>query len=1051
MKKIRWCPWFRRRAVEFSAAFLALAFFSAVRGGTFTVTTTNDSGAGSLRQAILDANTNAGADTIVFQISGTKPFTLSLTSALPAVSDPLTIDGTTQPGYSNAPVVEITGPGIVTNAVGLQLDSGSCMILGLALNRFTAQGLVLNGSSNVIQGNFIGTDTTGTNARGNASFGILINSAGNLIGGPNAGARNILSGNGQSGLGLSGAGATGNLIQGNYFGTDVSGHLVVSNSGDGITLYNAPGNTLGGNVISGNALSGVSLSGNDATANLITGNFIGTDATGKTAMGNRYHGLYLTNSPANTIGGTASGAGNLISGNFQDGIVFTGGGSSNFVQGNLIGLALGGTNALPNRQDGILISGGLANTIGGTSPAARNVISGNGTNGVGIGQAGDRLNIIAGNYIGTDITGRKAVANLLAGVWIQGCTNLVGGTKIGSGNVISGNGQQGVWLAGNGTNVSAAGNQILGNLIGLDVSGTNSLGNGNAGIGLSSAAGNQIGGTSALQRNVISGNGNNGIFFVGAGTTNNVIQGNYIGTDAGGTGACANAAEGIYAESVAGNTVGGWSAGAGNVISGNSSSGISLTSTTGFVIAGNYIGLNAAGTGAIKNSGAGIAINHAGSANWIGGATAAARNVISGNGTYGLSLVGSTAQIVQGNYIGTDAGGSYAIANSAEGIGVENSTNNVIGGAGAGNLVSGNGANLNYPAILLNNTFGNSLQGNWIGVNAAGTAAVGNPGSGIHLQNAAGNVIGGTVAGAGNVVSGNGVNGLYFINASQNTAQGNLIGLAADGISPLGNTQHNVQFDSNSTNNILGGTAPGAGNSIAYAKTVGSVKYAGVRVRDGAFNNLISGNSIFNNDALGIDLGTQWPNPNIDGESGVAANAANRGQNYPVLSNAVSGTATLVRGLFNSAAGKTYVLQFFASPSGNTSGYGEGRLFLGQTNLTLGAAFSTNFSVTLPATVPAGWVITATATDAAGNTSEFSNWIPAASVPGLQLVQNPGTAQFTLAWTNSGGNFGLLQSTNLNPPVQWTVVGPAPVLSNGIYSVLINPTNGAVFYRLLAQ
>ena len=105
MKKIRWCPWFRRRAVEFSAAFLALAFFSAVRGGTFTVTTTNDSGAGSLRQAILDANTNAGADTIVFQISGTKPFTLSLTSALPAVSDPLTIDGTTQPGYSNAPVV----------------------------------------------------------------------------------------------------------------------------------------------------------------------------------------------------------------------------------------------------------------------------------------------------------------------------------------------------------------------------------------------------------------------------------------------------------------------------------------------------------------------------------------------------------------------------------------------------------------------------------------------------------------------------------------------------------------------------------------------------------------------------------------------------------------------------------------------------------------------------------------------------------------------------------------------------------------------------------
>ena len=1102
-------PLFRRAAI--SVAFFALIFPGIVWGDTYTVTTTSDSGAGSLRQAISTANTNAGADIIVFQITGTKPFTISLASPLPVVSDPLTIDGETQPGYSNAPVVELNGVGAGSGAVGLQLDAGASgsSVLGLAINRFSAQGLVLNGTSNVIQGNFIGTDTSGTVARGNTGIGIWVKSPGNLIGGTNtgdgnlvsggndtgiyvqsggntiqgnwigvnfkgtnalgninngiainggggnviggtnAGAGNIVSGNGMSGVYLNGTGATGNLIQGNYLGTDVSGSLVVSNKGDGITLNNAPNNTLGpGNVISGNT-NGISLIGSQATANVIIGNFIGTDATGKIALGNRLYGIYLTNSPANTIGGTTANTGNLISGNFLHGILFYGGSSSNVVAGNLIGLAVNGTNALPNQQAGILINGGVANTIGGTSQTARNIISGNGINGVYIGLPGDCFNLIAGNYIGTDISGRKPVANTRAGVWIQGCSNIIGGQNIGkvtSRNIISGNGQQGIVI---GTNSSARGNQILGNFIGLDATGLTSLGNGNAGIGISGAAGNQIGSANASERNVISGNGDAGIFIIVTGATGNVIQGNYIGTDSTGTSALGNTKEGIYAESVGGNTIGGLSAGMGNVISGNNSSGISLTNATGFAIAGNYVGLNAAGTAAVRNSGEGVAISRAASTNWVGGSSVAARNVIAGNGTYGVHLINSTAQIVQGNYIGTDVSGNYAVANSSGGIGVDNSTNNLIGGVGAGNLVSGNGA-LNFPSIRLNTAFGNSIQGNWIGVNAAGTAALGNLDTGIYLLNATSNVIGGTVTGSGNVVSGNGANGLYFKSASLNTVQGNFIGLAADGFSPLGNAQHNVQFDVGSTNNILGGLLPGAGNSIAYAKTGSLGSYAGVRVRTGAYNNLISGNSIFGNDALGIDLGNQWTNPNIDCESGVAANAANLGQNYPILSNAVSGTATLVRGMFDSAAGKTYALQFFASPSGDPTGYGEGQLFLGQTNLTLQAGCATNFAVTLPTTAPAGWVITATATDTAGNTSEFSNWILASSVPGLQLVQNPGAAQFMIVWTNSGGSFGLLQSTNLNPPVLWTA-GPASILSNGNYSVLINPTNLAVFYRLLAQ
>ncbi len=964
---------------------------SSVRGNLFTVTNLNDSGGGSLRQAILEANTNAGNDTINFNISGSKPFSITVASPLPVVSDPLTIDGSTQLGYTNAPVVELSGAAILTNAVGLQLDAGASgsTVRGLAINRFTSHGLVLNGTANSIEGNFIGIDTTGTNARGNSGYGILITGADNHIGGTNTSARNVLSGNGLSGLCLNGIAATRNLVQGNYIGTDVTGSFAVSNRNDGITINNAPGNTNGpGNLISGNT-NGISLIGANATANFIIGNFIGTDATGKTAIGNHLYGIYLTNSPANTIGGTTN-AGNLISGNWLHGVVFNGS-SSNLVLGNLIGLASGGTNALPNQQDGIFINGGQANTVGGGNAATRNVISGNGTNGVAIVLRGDNFNTIAGNYIGTDIAGLKAIPNLGSGVWIRGCTNLIGGTKTGNGNVISGNGQQGVWLAGTGTNMSAAGNQIFGNLIGLDSLGATILGNGNAGIGLSSAAGNQIGGNTASQRNIISGNGINGIFFAGNSTTNNLIQANYIGTDAPGTSARGNSREGIYAESVGGNQIGGLSDTTRNVISGNGSAGISLTNTSGFIIQGNYIGLNASGTSAIGNGANGAPANgwpgiriQATAANWIGGLAVGARNVISGNYSDGVLMLGSSLQSVQGNFIGLDATGSKAL---------------------------------------------------------------GNLGQGIQLYNSSSNLLGGVAARAGNVISANRYDGIFFNNASQNTLQANYIGLAADGISPLGNTNFNVECDSGCTNNLIGGPDSGAGNAIAYAKTVaGTGNYAGVRVRDGAFNNLISHNAIFNNDALGIDLGSAGTNAIVHLQTNSVTNG-NRGQNYPWLTNVISGTSTLIRGWFDSGPNKTYSLEFFAGPAGDPSGLGEGQVFLGQTNFTLGAICPTNFAITLPATVPPGWVVTATATDSANNTSEFSNYATNQPMPALQVGASPISNQLNLTWSNSINGLLLMESTNLSPP-DWVTANASPVLSNGINSVIISSTNGTMFYRL---
>ena len=977
----------QRTACCFLAAAFIGVFASPVQGDTYTVTTTNDSGTGSLREAISFANTNPGPDIINFQIAGTPPFTIKPASALPSISNPLTMDGSTQPGYANSPLVELNGAVAGAATAGLQFNSGSgaSSIIGLAINRFGAEGLRLISASNTIQGCFIGTDTTGTNAlAGNTNYGISVISAGNTIG-PS-------------------------------------------------------------NVISGNVFGGILLSGNTAAGNKIIGNFIGTDATGKSAAGNKYDGVYLTNAIANQIGGPTTGAGNLISGNFRNGIVFIGGSISNSIQGNWIGLAAGGTKALKNFGDGVLISGGSANTIGGFANGGRNVISGNGTNGVYIGLTNDCFNLIAGNYIGTDITGKTNIPNGLAGVRIQGCTNTVGGgvvKGVSGRNVISGNGQQGIWLIG--TNGSAAGNVVLNNHIGLDATGTNALGNGNAGINIASAAGNTIG-----PGNAISANTNAGIYLSGTNTAGNWIWGNFIGTETNGSSPRGNLQEGIFAISISdtGNTIG-----PSNVISGNNLQGIALTNSTGFSIIGNYIGLNAAGTAAIKNWAEGILVSRVSLTNWIGGSTPAARNIISGNNTYGISLMGSASQVIQGNYIGTDAAGNFAVANGAEGIGVENSTNNLIGGNGAGNVVSGNGSPV-YPAILIKNSSQTTLQGNYVGLNAAGTTAIHNLGDGIDFINANSNVIGGALSGLGNFISGNnnmvstlGFDGVYFTNSSQNIIQGNFIGLATDGLSPLTNSAHNVEFAANSTNNILGGTPDGAGNRIAFAKS----GYCGVRVRDYAINNLISGNAIFSNSGLGIDLGTYGPNGIIHLENGVASTSANHSQNFPALSNSVSGTATLIRGSFDSALGKTYSLEFFASPTGNASGYGEGQVFLGQTNLAISTISPTNFSLVIPATVAAGWVITATATDPASNTSEFSNGVSNWAVPLLQFGTNPAAGQFKVSWTNGSGSFSLVESTNLNPPVQWTASSLPLTLNNGIYSGPINPTNRSTFFRLLAQ
>ena len=286
------------------------------------VTNTNDSGAGSLRAAINAANSNSGTDTITFNIAGSGVKTITLLSDL-YVSDSVIIDGTSQPGFAGTPLIELNGINLTGNQQsGIHLNSGSSTIKGLIFNRFTANGggaIEIYSAGNVIEGNYIGTDATGTAKLAN-NFGIEIYSANNRIGGTTAASRNVISGN-STGLWVS-TGANNNQILGNYIGTTASGNAALGNSDTGIqVLSTATGNIIGGttaaarNIISGNGYAGVLLF---ASGNQIQGNYIGTDTTGVTALGNG-RGIQISGSN-NSIGGTATGAGNIIAYNTNDGV-----------------------------------------------------------------------------------------------------------------------------------------------------------------------------------------------------------------------------------------------------------------------------------------------------------------------------------------------------------------------------------------------------------------------------------------------------------------------------------------------------------------------------------------------------------------------------------------------------------------------------------------------------------------------------------------------------------------------------------------------------------
>ncbi|MFO7742600.1 MAG: NosD domain-containing protein [Anaerolineae bacterium] len=959
---------------------------SSQSSGTCTVTSTADSGTGTLRSCLTSP---AAGDMILFDPSvfpPAAPQTIALASELPGIfQDNVTVDA------SNAGVIldggaladgsaglVILGPQGV-NVMGLQIlnctygvvigDGATHSVIGgdravgsgplgqgNRISGNSSMGLLLQDSGtshNTISGNLIGTDLSGDAAVGNGYAGIAIISGAtqNVVGGDHSagvcdGACNLVSGN-QVGIQVEGEATQGNQVLGNFIGTNLPGNSANRNSIDGVVIWDAPGNIVGGahssgvcdgpcNLISGNNDEGIVIRDLGAKGNRVLGNFVGTNASGDAPLPNN-NGLALAlDASNNQVGGTGTGEGNLISGNTNFGLwVSSVGTTDNQILGNYIGTDISGFAALPNYH-GVLIAGSPDNQVGGEAAGAGNLISGNDNVAIYVEYVNAPGITIAGNKIGTNLSGSSALPNYYGILLVGGGANLVGGTASGAGNLISGNIASGIHIN------TSSGNRVQGNTIGADQSGGGAIPNRTGVFVGFGACNNLIGGSSTGMGNLISGNTSDGVFIQDETSVGNQVLGNRIGTDRGGTSALPND-YGIVVIGAYETVIGGadlstpWACdGPCNLISGNTAFGIMNqglpaggelpegTVDTASQIMGNFIGTDLSGTAPIPNL-AGVDLSWQAGGNQVGGSSALGEgNLLSGNQIDGVVIRDAWANgnQVSGNRIGTTADGNAPLPNGETGVKLYGgASGNLIGGESAGlsNLISGN----DYGVWLDGEgTTNNHILGNRIGTNAAGTSALPN-GRGIGLVLLASNT-----DIRGNVISGNSTDGVYLNESTGNQIVDNHIGVTANGISPLANGQDGVVLFKAPENTL------GPGNIVAYNR------YGVAIVYPESFGNTITRNSIFANTLKQIAFfdvpAPLTPAPTLTG--------------WDAATTTVAGTAC-----------SGCQVEVFANPTSTPAG----RTYLG----TATAAGDGNFSLT----IGEGYTyLAATATDAEGTTSEFS-------------------------------------------------------------------------------
>jgi len=394
----------------------ASAFFVA-GGPTFYVTNNQDSGPGSLRQAILDADATAvkGAPSTITVAAGVALLTIDPQSPLPGITGVVLLDG------RGLITVNNTLAGARANGLALQPGSGGSEITGMTIIGAKWAAILLDSPGNLIQGNTIGGTSAASQENRYGVFMVAGNNTiggavANTIGGTGASAGNVISGNRLAGVAITGAGTGGNVVEGNFIGTDSAGNNTIGNGVAGVLINaGAANNTIGGivagaeNVISGNKAAGVAITGADTAGNLVQGNYIGTQAGGTGSLGNGSAGILIDGgATSNTVGGTAPGTGNVIAYNVHAGV-------------RVGGLATAGASILGNsifangstgRGPGIQLTGGangseVPPTIKYLTPGTAGFITISGT-----GKPGSRVEVFE-DATCADPEGRQFVATVV--------------------------------------------------------------------------------------------------------------------------------------------------------------------------------------------------------------------------------------------------------------------------------------------------------------------------------------------------------------------------------------------------------------------------------------------------------------------------------------------------------------------------------------------------------------------------------------------------------------------------------------------------------------
>lgn len=918
-------------------------------------TSNSDSHECTLRAA-LQIVTNpgyVGSHTIEFFIP-TADRTITPSSPLPQITTSVIIDGASQNRASQTPPIELNGINAgATDGLVLGAGSDNSTIRGLAINRFLNAGVRIASANNVLTSCYIGVLADGITPDPNSrqDTGVVITGANNRIGGAASTERNILSFNRTNQVLIDTAGATNNSVLGNYIGMLANGN---AGSGEnGVQIANgASVNRIGDNTQRENRIGGLS------TGILISrsdGNFVRSNS-----IEGGVWGVRIQSSSNNIVGGDdgdfpLNTLGNSIYENSEGGILIANFAEdtdpartqNNRVYQNYIGNIQGEAAAF-QQKNGVVIGMSTKNVIGGGTFV--NLISGNQEAGVKL-LAGAIDNEVRGNYIGIDRNGDGAFPNQI-GVEINGNRNRV------RNNLISGNSSVGVFLRRQDVSSSPPQeNRVYLNRIGLDRTGNLAIPNAGVGV-IVDGPNNQIGEASGT--NWISGNSSFGVLVLKDG---NQVRQNWIGTNRSGNAPVGNIA-GVVVEGASDTTIDG------NVVSGNRLGGIVVRSTTEHptlcsnnIIRGNRVGTDISGfspipNGTVDSDGkyrtAGIQIRP-GAVNTVIGGTGPERNLVSGNDGPGITvgraqdspsgIADPTGTRIQGNYIGTDLNGSGALGNRSSGVFIEWANDTLVGG------------------------------------------------------------FGGEIPAARNVISANGLSGVDLAGdgTRSNRISGNYIGTDANGVGNLGNGVGGVVFHRGAHHNIVGGTEPNAGNRIAF-NLKGGVAVLG----DAGCCNVVDPNSIFQNELRGISLGCQAAFPDGDeaddldvcslvalpNDPGDADTGGNNLQNYPEITDVtVNGNGDLIVTYFvDSDPGDSnygidgLYLEFFKSDL-----FGQGETFLGSDHYTLAdhdQMFGGRFGTVRPLTPAAGAkivnlgnaavlgfdpgdMLTGTATDADGNTSEF--------------------------------------------------------------------------------